>query len=202
LSESSSFRDIDESPGRPYDEHSPWDLNPGYGFDARSARTRTARGHTCDPKVQQEDDGPSCLSGEGKRMRSGKQPERDEKKLKARVKELRSKLAKAEASAKRWKKEAGRLREAAAQSEGQVKKLSKRLEKASRAAESSEPSKPKVPERTSLATQPMSTTDISQSAATCPDASWTVLQLRAEARSRGLTGLSRESKAELLSALV
>ncbi len=34
-----------------------------------------------------------------------------------------------------------------------------------------------------------------------PDDSWTVAQLRAEARTRGLTGLSRKTKAELLAAL-
>jgi hypothetical protein len=34
-----------------------------------------------------------------------------------------------------------------------------------------------------------------------PDDSWTVTALRAEARSRGLAGYSRKSKAELLAAL-
>jgi hypothetical protein len=34
-----------------------------------------------------------------------------------------------------------------------------------------------------------------------PDASWTVAELRAEARPRGLTGLSRKSKAEIIAAL-
>ncbi|MGZ5400551.1 MAG: SAP domain-containing protein, partial [Nocardioides sp.] len=34
-----------------------------------------------------------------------------------------------------------------------------------------------------------------------PDHSWTVIELRQEARSRGLTGLSRKTKAELIAAL-
>ena len=42
--------------------------------------------------------------------------------------------------------------------------------------------------------------DASESAAG-PDESWTVVQLRAEARSRGITGLSGKSKAQLLEAL-
>jgi hypothetical protein len=127
----------------------------------------------------------------------------DDKDLKATVKKLRTRLDKAEASAKRWKKEARRQQEAAARSDRQVQKLSKRLDKASRAAESSEVgTRPKVvipqvvvnPEAPSM-------TDAPATAAISPDATWTVLELRAEARSRGLTGLSRKSKAELLSAL-
>jgi hypothetical protein len=36
---------------------------------------------------------------------------------------------------------------------------------------------------------------------TVPDETWTVVQLRAEARARGLVGMSKKSKAELLDAL-
>jgi hypothetical protein len=36
---------------------------------------------------------------------------------------------------------------------------------------------------------------------TIPDETWTVVQLRAEARARGLAGLSNKPKAQLLSAL-
>jgi hypothetical protein len=127
----------------------------------------------------------------------------DDKDLKATVEKLRSRLDKAEASAKRWKKEARRQKQAAAQSDRQVKKLSKRLDKASRPAESPEDgSRPKVvTPQVVVNPEAASATDAPASAAISPDATWTVLQLRAEARSRGLTGLSRKSKAELLSAL-
>ncbi len=36
---------------------------------------------------------------------------------------------------------------------------------------------------------------------TVPDQSWTVVQLRAEARARGLAGLSNKSKTQLIAAL-
>ena len=136
-------------------------------------------------------------------MTASKRSASDDKDLKATVKKLRARLDKAEASAKRWKKEARLQKEAAARSDRQVKKLSKRLDKASRPVESAEGgTRPKVA-RPQVIVNPdaPSTTDAPASAASSPDATWTVLQLRAEARSRGLTGLSRKSKAELLTAL-
>jgi hypothetical protein len=113
---------------------------------------------------------------------------RTEKDLKATVKKLQSKLDKAEASAERWKTKAARQKKAAAASDAQVKKLTKRLAKT---AKSSKPA---------AAAPPASAEPVETSGAT-PDASWTVVQLRAEARERGLTGLSGKSKAELLAAL-
>ena len=118
-------------------------------------------------------------------MTADKQRKSEEKNLKATVKKLRSRLEKADADAKQWKKEAARQKEAATESERQVKKLSKRLKKASAKGEPNRSAPVQVP----------------QSNPPRPDASWTVLQLRAEARSRGLTGLSGKSKAELLDAL-
>lgn len=41
----------------------------------------------------------------------------------------------------------------------------------------------------------------SAEAVTVPDESWTVVQLRAEARARGLAGMSSKSKGQLLAAL-
>ena len=134
-------------------------------------------------------------------MTASKRSASDEKDLKATVKKLRSRLDKAEANAKRWKKEARRQTEAAAQSDRQVAKLTRRLEKASRSAESSDAGSGSEAALPKAMVTPMATAEIPRSDATSPDPTWTVLQLRAEARSRGLTGLSRKSKAELLSAL-
>jgi chromosome segregation ATPase len=114
-----------------------------------------------------------------------KRPSSTEKELKTDVKKLRSKLERADAKADRWKKKAARLQKAAARSEAQVKKLEKRLGKATRAAE-----QPAPDAGTGEATS-----------AVVPDETWTVAQLRAEARDRGLTGLSGKPKAELLAAL-
>jgi len=139
-----------------------------------------------------------------------------EKELKAQVKKLRSRLEASDAKVARWKKKADRFEKAAAASQAEAKKLKKRnrrLERVSQPAET--PSAAAVDEPAELpglevVDEP--TTDLSPDLSTdlstepsdsgsAPDASWTVVQLRAEARSRGLTGLSGKSKAELLAAL-
>jgi len=107
-----------------------------------------------------------------------------EKDLKAKVKKLRAKLVRADAKAERWKGVARRHEKAATESQATVKKLRKRLDKASASS--------------SVAEAP--TSEPAASAAT-PDDSWTVVRLRAEARSRGLAGFSGKSKAELLELL-
>ena len=110
------------------------------------------------------------------------------KALKATVKELRTELDRADARAKQLKSKAARIKQASSDLEAQVKKLkkrNKRLKKATRPAEGQEPAV------TAEASQPAST----------PDDSWTVVRLRAEARSRGLTGLSGKTKAQLVAAL-
>lgn len=146
---------------------------------------------------------------EGLHMASKKRSDSAEKQLKATVKKLRSKLDRADAREERLRSKAARLEETATELEAQVKKLkkrNKRLEKTARPAERQKSAVTKepsiVPEAATppLATVDPSLADTSQPAAG-PDASWTVVQLRAEARSRGLTGLSGKSKAQLLDAL-
>jgi chromosome segregation ATPase len=106
-----------------------------------------------------------------------------EKDLKADVKELTSRAEKAEARADRWKLRAGRYEKDAAELRAELRKVSKRLDKAQRTA----------PPVTSLVEQP--------SQAPQPDATWTVGRLRAEARARGLNGVTSRSKAQLLDLL-
>ena len=133
-------------------------------------------------------------------MPAKKQSAATDKELRGKIKKLRSKLERADARAERWKTKAERLERTAAESEARVKKLTKRLDKASR---TSGPRQPPAIERapeTPAATTDPTPVDSSPSAA-APDASWTVVQLRAEARSRGIAGLSGKSKAELLAAL-
>jgi len=74
----------------------------------------------------------------------------------------------------------------AAESQAIVKKLRKRLEKASTSS---------VPDA-----RPTATASSMETFGT-PDETWTVVRLRGEARSRGLTGLSGKSKAQLLEML-
>ena len=123
-----------------------------------------------------------------------------ERELKATVKKLRSKLERADARADRWKKKAGQLEKAAGAAEAQVKKLSKRVKRLeSQPGQGAAAPLDAPPVSTGLtASEPL---DTSAQPTRVPNDSWTVIQLRAEARARGLTGLSGKSKAELLAAL-
>jgi septal ring factor EnvC (AmiA/AmiB activator) len=133
-----------------------------------------------------------------------------DKDLKKTVKKLRTQLDRADTKAGKWKKKSDQLQKSLTQSEAKVKKLSKRLDKATRTAETSpaddttSPTVAPIPAVAQPVTEPVTevaeVSDTSQDAAG-PDESWTVVQLRAEARSRGLTGLSGKSKAQLLDAL-
>jgi hypothetical protein len=124
-----------------------------------------------------------------------------DKDLQRTVKKLRSQLDRADARADKWKKRAAQLEKSVALSEARAKKLSKKLAKASSSPTAAPiPALAEADGPTDVADSP--TTDSSEVAdAAAPDAGWTVVQLRAEARSRGLTGLSGKSKAQLLEAL-
>lgn len=109
------------------------------------------------------------------------------KDLRVEVKKLRAKVDRAEAKAARWKSEARRAEEVSKKSERRVAKLTKRLDRVSGTSASG----PAPAVQTRPLTPP----------STGPDDSWTVVALRDEARSQGLTGFSRMSKADLLAAL-
>ncbi len=119
------------------------------------------------------------------------------KQLRATVKRLEAKFKRADAKATRWKKKAKQYEAAAASSSARASKLEAKLAKARRPTGQSHASPgvevpAVVPSESAISTvQPTNT----------PNDSWTVVELRAEARSRGLTGLSRKSKAELIAAL-
>ena len=132
------------------------------------------------------------------------------KELRTTIKKLRSELDRADQRAQRLKGKVARVEKTNTKLEARVKSLkraNKRLEKAPRPAE---PTRAPVPHEPPVLTEdppsdlPARTRAPSPTAANrtvSPDAGWTVTQLRAEARSRGLTGLSRKTKAELLAAL-
>ncbi|MDX6298969.1 MAG: hypothetical protein QOF53_183 [Nocardioidaceae bacterium] len=113
-----------------------------------------------------------------------------EKQLKGEVKKLRAKLERADAKARRWKNRARQNEKVTAESQATVKKLRKRLEGESAGRSSS--AQPPASASTSTSTSNNGVT---------PDESWTVVRLRSEAQSRGLTGLSGKSKAQLLELL-
>ncbi len=102
-------------------------------------------------------------------------------------KKQRAALAKAEARADRWKAKAQKSRAAAAGAEKRVATLEKRVAKLEKRLA-----------RVRRDAAPAPTVEPAEGA---PDDSWTVARLRAEARARGLEGLSRKTKQQLIDAL-
>jgi lysophospholipase len=133
-------------------------------------------------------------------MGAKKKSSSSEKQLKTTIKKLKTELERADAKASRWQKKAKQHKAALAASQKRVTKLEKRLAEARRTASEpgvtrdalAAPTEIVVAETSDAAGQPTSST---------PDMSWTVVRLRAEARARGLTGLSSRPKAEILAAL-
>jgi chromosome segregation ATPase len=108
-----------------------------------------------------------------------------------------TKLIKANQKADRWKKETAAQRTAASRSDARVEKLQKKLDRAAAALEPVQAVSPLEAAASGLTVgEPTAADGLS-----VPDETWTVVQLRAEARARGLVGMSKKSKAELLDAL-
>ena len=108
-----------------------------------------------------------------------------------------TKLAKANETVERWKKEAAAHRTAASRSDARVERLQKKLDRATAALTPVRGSGPNQAGAVgSSVTEPTGSDGL-----TVPDKTWTVVQLRAEARARGLTGTSKKSKRQLLAAL-
>lgn len=117
-----------------------------------------------------------------------------EKTLKTKVKKLEAEVERARTRAGRWKDEAKQTKRQLAEQTTRADTLEKKLAKARSAAASAKPRDASAP----AAADPASA---SGEAPSDPDSTWTVARLRAEARTRGLTGLSNKNKAQLLAAL-
>jgi chromosome segregation ATPase len=116
--------------------------------------------------------------------------------LQGQLADTETKLEKAKAKAERWKKEAAAQQSSAAQSGARAEKLQKKLDQAATDSEPTRAAQPLEAAASAPAAEP-TTGD----GATVPDETWTVVELRAEARARGLVGMSSKSKAQLLAAL-
>ena len=108
-----------------------------------------------------------------------------------------TKLTKATGKAERWKKEAAAQRRASSRSGVRVEKLQKKL---GRAAAALEPIRAPGPMEAAASGGPVAEPTAADRV-TGPDETWSVVQLRAEARARGLVGMSNKPKAQLLAAL-
>ena len=109
----------------------------------------------------------------------------------------KTKLAKANEKVARWKKEAAALRTAASRSDARVERLQKKLDRATAALA---PVRASGPNQAGAAGRSV-TEPTGSDGLTVPDKTWTMVELRAEARARGLTGTSNKSKTQLLAAL-
>lgn len=117
--------------------------------------------------------------------------------LRGQLTKTENKLSRVEDRVTRWKNEATAARTAAARSDARAEKLQRKLDRASTALE---PAKAVGPVEAAATGRPAGG-QTSADGLTAPDATWTVAQLRAEARARGLAGLSAKPKAQLIAAL-
>ena len=106
-------------------------------------------------------------------------------------------LTKAKDRADRWRKEAKAQKISASRARARVEKLQQKREEASGPLD---PVQAAVPIRGIAPSRPL-TRPTAAEKVTRPDETWSVTQLRAEARARGLTGMSNKTKAQLLTAL-
>ena len=100
--------------------------------------------------------------------------------LRAQLTKTEKKLAKANNRAERWKKEAKAQERSAARAGAQTEKPQ---------------------QEQSEAVVALAPVQADAEGVAVPDESWTVAQLRAEARARGMSGMSNKPKAHLLDAL-
>jgi len=105
-------------------------------------------------------------------------------------------LTKAKNRADRWRKEAKAQQRSASRARARVEKLHQKLDGASAV----EPMQAAGPREVSTSGRPAAEPMIVD-AVRVPDETWSVVQLRAEARARGLTGMSNSTKGQLLAAL-
>jgi lysophospholipase len=106
-------------------------------------------------------------------------------------------LTKAKDRADRWRKEAKAQKRSASRARARVEKLHQKMDGASAALKPVQAAAPLDVVALSRPVAEPTTVD----RVTAPDETWSVVQLRAEARARGLTGMSNKTKAQLLTAL-
>ena len=107
-------------------------------------------------------------------------------------------LARAENRADRWRKEAKAQKSSASRARARVEKLRQKLDGASTALG---PARTAMPVVEAMGSGRPVAEPATVDSVTVPDETWSVVQLRAEARARGLTGMWEKTKAQLLAAL-
>jgi septal ring factor EnvC (AmiA/AmiB activator) len=139
-----------------------------------------------------------------KQKRSVEKSSPKQKELEKSVSVLRVKLSRTEKAltkaknrADRWQQEAKAQKKSASRARARVEKLRQKLDGASAAPG---PGQVAAPIEVTAPDRPVNEPTTVDSL-TVPDETWSVVQLRAEARARGLTGMWDKTKAQLLAAL-
>ena len=117
--------------------------------------------------------------------------------LRGQLTRTEKKLKKAQDRAERWRKEAKAQSTAALRAGTRVEKLQRKLDLASAALE---PIQAIAPMEAAASGRPVAEPTTADGV-TVPDETWSVVELRAEARARGIVGMSNKPKAQLLAAL-
>ena len=117
--------------------------------------------------------------------------------LRGQLTKTEKKLTKAMERAERWKTEAKAQKKSASRAGARAEKLQQKLDSASTALK---PVQARTPPEAAASNRPVAEPTTADSV-TIPDETWSVVQLRAEARARGLAGMSNKPKAQLLAAL-
>jgi lysophospholipase len=122
-----------------------------------------------------------------------------EKQLRAAVKKLQAQLSAAEKSAEQWRQKAKDRKSLASGFKSELASMRRRLAKADASATKWKArARPPAPVMAPPESAPAPT---SADGAHGPDDSWTVAELRAEAKRRGMSGYSRKTKGQLLADL-
>lgn len=126
-----------------------------------------------------------------------KQLKKEVSTLKAQVTRTEKKLAKAVDRAERFKKEAKAHKKSASKAGARADLLQEQIDQASADLRNV----PSEPEAQAASVDAPAQGQESDDGMGTPNDDWSVVQLRSEARSRGLTGMSKKTKAELIEAL-
>ena len=132
----------------------------------------------------------------GQRNPKQKEPDKSRSALRGELAATKKALKKAKNRADRWRKEAKDQKRAAQRARARVERLQRKL-----AGASASSAKVQAAPMAGLASVTPVAESTTVDVVAVPDETWSVVQLRAEARARGLTGMSNKTKAQLLTAL-
>ena len=131
-----------------------------------------------------------------KRNPKQKEPDKTISALRGELATTKKALDKSKDRADRWRQQAKDQKRAAQRARARIEKLQRKL-----AGASDSSAKVQAAPMAGLASVTPVAESTTVDVVAVPDETWSFVQLRAEARARGLTGMSNKTKAQLLTAL-